>query len=328
MKWLDLFPTPLKTILEYIPLPLLETLEEIRIREGRPMEINTHGEHYFVTKQGSPSKKPSEAYKPSRDDTYRFLDLISNHSLYTLEEELRKGFITVPGGHRIGLAGRTVLKGGKVEHLRDISGYNIRIAKEVRGAADRLMPHLLDPQTSRIKHTLILSPPQQGKTTLLRDMSRQISMGSNERKSFKVGIVDERSEIAGSYKGVPTFDVGPRTDVMDACPKAEGMMMLIRSMSPEVLIVDEIGREEDAEAIKEALGAGISVIASAHGRDISELKRRPALQELMSEDYFQLIVILDRTGKRFQYKISDMRHKSMHPQGMHQQGMTTGGTYA
>ncbi|MCM3784121.1 stage III sporulation protein AA [Neobacillus mesonae] len=324
MKWLDLFPSPLKTILDHIPLQLLETLEEVRIREGRPLEMNTNGEHYFITKQGEPSRSPNEAYKPSRDDTYRFLDLISNHSLYTLEEELRKGFITVPGGHRIGLAGRTVLKGGKVEHLRDISGFNVRIAKEIKGAADRLMPQIWEAKTSRIKHTLILSPPQQGKTTLLRDLSRQISAGSEGRKSFKVGIVDERSEIAGSYKGVPTFDVGPRTDVMDACPKAEGMMMLIRSMSPEVLIVDEIGRQEDAEAIKEALGAGISVIASAHGRDLSELRRRPALQELIHEQYFQLFVILDRSGKKFQFRLADTKQRSLQQQGI----AGAGGTYA
>ncbi|WP_211745173.1 stage III sporulation protein AA [Paenibacillus sp. Marseille-Q4541] len=324
MKWLDLFPEPLKTILINMPLQLLETLEEVRIREERPLEINTNGEHYFVTQHSKPSKIQSEAYKPSRQDTHRFLDLISNHSLYTMEEELRKGFITIPGGHRIGLAGRTVLKNGRVEHLRDISGFNVRIAKEVNGAADRLLPHLVDHRTSRIKHTLIVSPPQQGKTTLLRDLARQISHGNEKRQSYKVGIVDERSEIAGSYKGVPTFDVGPRTDVMDACPKAEGMMMLIRSMSPEVLIVDEIGRDEDAEAIKEALNAGISVIASAHGRDMADLSKRPFIKDLIQEEMFQLYVMIDRSGKKVTYKMADSKHRAIQQQGI----TSVGGSYA
>lgn len=173
-----------------------------------------------------------------------------------MEEELRKGFITIPGGHRIGLAGRTVLSGGGVEHLRDITGFNVRIAREVPGIADGVLPYLLDKGRQRMMHTLILSPPQHGKTTLLRDLARQISLGElgkreGIRPGLKVGIVDERSEIAGSRRGVPAFDVGPRTDVLDGCPKAEGMMMMIRSLSPDVLIADEIGRPEDAEAVTE-----------------------------------------------------------------------------
>lgn len=324
MKWMELFPDSLKAVLMDIPRQLQESLEEIRIREGRPLEINANGEHFFVTRQSKPSKIQGEAYHPSREDAHRFLDLISNHSLYTMEEELRKGFITVPGGHRIGLAGRTVLKNGRVEHLRDISGFNVRIAREVKGAADQLIPYLTDHRTLRIQHTLIVSPPQQGKTTLLRDLARQISQGSEKRKSFKVGIVDERSEIAGSYKGVPTFDVGPRTDVMDACPKAEGMMMLIRSMSPEVLIVDEIGREEDAEAVKEALNAGISVIASAHGRDLADLYKRPFIKDLIQEEMFQLYVMMDRCGKKVNLKLADRKNRTLQHQGI----TNAGGSYA
>lgn len=316
MKWLELFPESLKTLLMHLPKPLLESLEEVRIREGRPLEINTNGEHYFVTRLSKPTKIQSEAYCPSREDTHRFLEVISNHSLYTMEEELRKGFITIPGGHRIGLAGRTVLKNGRVEHLRDISGFNVRIAKEINGAADQIIPHLVDYRTSRIKHTLIVSSPQQGKTTLLRDIARQISHGSEKRRSFKVSIVDERSEIAGSYKGVPTFDVGPRTDVMDACPKAEGMMMLLRSMSPEVLIVDEIGREEDAEAIKEALNAGISVIASAHARDMADLSKRPFIKDLIQEELFQMYVMIDRFGKKVTYRLADSKNRTLQQQGI------------
>ncbi|AOZ91468.1 stage III sporulation protein AA [Paenibacillus crassostreae] len=316
LNWLELFPEPIKSLLEQLPTSILDRLEEVRIREGRPLEINAAGEHHFVTLGGKLTYRVEESYKPIREDSHRLLDRISNHSLYTMEEELRKGFITIPGGHRIGLAGRTVLSGGKVEHLRDISGFNIRIAKEIRGAADGILPHMLDKKEKRIKHALILSPPQHGKTTLIRDMARQISNGrygnANVKWSgMKVGIIDERSEIAGSIRGVPSFDVGARTDVMDGCPKAEGMMMMIRSMSPEVLLVDEIGRTEDAVAITEALHAGISVIATAHGSSIDELSQRPALASLIENQMFETYIILNRIAGNMNYHIFDRQQRSI-----------------
>ncbi|WP_339831278.1 stage III sporulation protein AA [Paenibacillus sp. FSL R7-0272] len=325
VKWRDLFPEPIRTILGRMPPALLEQVEEIRIREGRPLEINAGNNYHFLTPEGIPTGKPEEAYVPLKEVTHRLLDLISNHSLYTLEEELRKGFITIPGGHRIGLAGRTVLSGGRVEYLRDINGFNVRVAREVQGVADPILPYLLDMRNGQVMHTLILSPPQQGKTTLLRDLARQISNGTKLtaggelrhgiRPRLKVGIVDERSEIAGSYKGVPSFDVGPRTDVMDGCPKAEGMMMMLRSMSPDVLIVDEIGRPEDAEAVMEALHAGVSVIATAHARDLSELAARPALKTLIAEQMFQRYVQLQRTGRGMSFRLSDGKMRGLQQTG-------------
>ncbi|MED5017559.1 stage III sporulation protein AA [Paenibacillus chibensis] len=315
-NWLELFPDRIKSILLQLPDGDLGRLEEIRIREGRPLEVNGSGGHRFVTGIGMFTLEEDKAYKPDRSDTRTFLDLISNHSLYTLEEELRKGFITVPGGHRIGLSGRTVLSGGRVEHIRDISGFNVRIAKEIQGAANEMMPYLYDVKEKRMRHTLILSPPQHGKTTLLRDIARQISRGGSliadpPPQGIKVGIIDERSEIAGSLHGVPSFDVGPRTDVMDACPKAEGMMMMIRSMSPDVLIVDEIGREEDAEAVTEALHAGITVIASAHGSGPEQLRNRPAMRRLMEERMFEMYVILHRSGGRTSFRLLDRQMRGL-----------------
>ncbi|MEC0089959.1 stage III sporulation protein AA [Paenibacillus macquariensis] len=326
MNWLELFPEPIRSLLEQLPSTLLDRLEEIRIREGRPLEINAGGEHHFLTLGGKLTHRVEESYKPGGVETHRLLDRISNHSLYTMEEELRKGFITIPGGHRIGLAGRTVLSGGKVEHLRDISGFNVRIAREICGAADAILPHLIDKKEKRMKHTLILSPPQHGKTTLIRDIARQISSGSYgdstvKGSGMKVGIIDERSEIAGSLRGVPSFDVGPRTDVMDGCPKAEGMMMMIRSMSPEVVIVDEVGRPEDVEAIIEALHAGISVIATAHGSSVDELSQRPAMAALMTNQLFERYVILNRSAGKPTYRILDRQQRSIQMSLPHQKGV-------
>lgn len=323
--WITVFPEHISGILRRLPTELLAHLEEIRIREGRALEVNASGRHYFVTEQGDLSRDPEVAFKPRREDTHRLLDQITNHSLYTMEEELRRGFITIAGGHRIGLAGRTVLHGGKVEHIRDISGFNFRIAREVRGIADSILPGLLDFKQRSVKHTLILSPPQHGKTTLLRDLARQISLGSwrhPEAKwpGLKVGIIDERSEIAGSQKGVPSFDVGPRTDVMDACPKAEGIMMMIRSMSPDVIIVDEIGRPEDVDALAEALHAGVRVIATAHGTEVSELLHRPALSRLADPPFFQMYVLLSRSEKDVNFKLLDNKQRSLQLEDFRKRG--------
>src|SRR5690554_40761 len=196
-----ILPRQLHTIISRIPKEIHQHIEEFRVREGRPLEIIYKGMYGFVSIQGSVSHSPQTAYHPTHEDCLQLLDLLANHSLYTLEEELQRGYITVRGGHRIGLAGRTVLQSGKVKQIREISSFNIRVAREIIGAGKSLLPYLLDQTNKRIHHTLIISPPQQGKTTLVRDLARLISHGSYHEsddswKGFKVGIVDERSELA------------------------------------------------------------------------------------------------------------------------------------
>jgi stage III sporulation protein AA len=167
----------------------------------------------------------------------------------------------------------------------------MRIAREIPGASDGIIPYLLNEQ--RPYNTLIISPPQCGKTTILRDIVRQLSNGiPGKFKGVKVGVVDERSEIAGTYEGVPQKNVGIRTDVLDACPKAEGMIMLIRSMSPQVIVADEIGKIEDVYAIGEAVQAGVNLIVSVHGADIEQIKRRPSMNQLLHERIFERYVVL------------------------------------
>jgi stage III sporulation protein AA len=299
---LPFLPTSLKTCIVGLPQSVGNALEEIRIRERRPLEVAYRGEYAFVTPEGGLTPEAVQAYAPSHEDCAALLELLTNHSLYSFEEELKRGYITIPGGHRIGLAGRVVLEQGEVKHLRDVSSFNIRMAREIRDAAKPFLPFLVDTAARTIHHTLIVSPPQQGKTTLARDLARLISYGlwpspmPADVKGLKVGIVDERSELAACAKGVPRFDVGPRTDVLDGCPKAEGMMMLIRSMSPQVIVADEIGRPEDAAAMKEALHAGIRIVATAHGSGLDDLRRRPVLKELIGEGFFTRFVILQKNG--------------------------------
>ncbi|MFF2482044.1 stage III sporulation protein AA [Paenibacillus sp. NPDC058071] len=314
-----LLPLELKAVLERLPDTALAQLEEIRIREGRPLEIGLRGQSRFATADGALRLSAEGAYKPTGDLCRKLLERITNYSLYAMEEELKRGFITVAGGHRIGLAGRTVLDGGHVRGIRDIGGFNIRIAREIVGSANPLLPKLLDRERKTIRSALILAPPQQGKTTLIRDIARSVSYGFWGRgveaawQGRKVGIVDERSEIAACVRGIPTFDIGPRTDVMDACPKAEGMMMLLRSMSPEVIVVDEIGRAEDGEAIREAGHAGAAVIATAHAYDLTDALGRPLLRSLLEEGTFELIVELRRSEGGFRHRVVSAESASRTP---------------
>lgn len=288
-------PVGLRELLSQLPDTVADYMEEIRLRAGRPLSAYTGLGEVFLGRRGV-AGSVGEAYVVAPADIQSLLLLVTEYSLYAREDELKRGYLSLPGGHRAGFAGRTVLEGGEVKLLRDVSAVNIRIAREIKGSGLSLLPKLFCGRGKRVYHTLIVSAPQAGKTTLLRDLARLISDGDVQtgRPGLKVGIVDERSEIAGCYLGVPQLDVGMRSDVLDGCPKAEGVMMLIRSMSPQVVVTDELGRPEDAGAVTEVMNTGASVLASAHGDSVRELMRRPSLAHLLENGLFERIILLSR----------------------------------
>jgi len=277
-----LLPDSIRHRLKRLSSSEIQRIEEIRLRIGLPVEVVLDQGSFFLDREQRFTKEEGNI----------FLNRLSMHSLYTLEEEIRRGYITIKGGHRVGIAGKVVLDRGNVKHIRDITSFNIRIAREIHGAANEVLPLLVE--RGQVKSTLIISPPQCGKTTLIRDIARQLSYGTKGIPGKKVSIVDERSEIAGCVNGIPQKDVGPRTDVMDGCPKAEGMMMMIRSMSPDVLITDEIGRPEDSYALEEAIHAGIAVITTVHGKDLKDILRRPLCSKLTQTGVFERYLVLGR----------------------------------
>ncbi len=274
----------------------IANLEEIRMRLGKPLMINCCKADYMVTSFGTIANSIDAAYNVSRDDCEMTMQLLSNYSIYAIEDELKNGYITLKGGHRVGIVGKGILESGKLKALKNISGFNIRLSRQIIGAADNLIKFLL--KRGSIYNTLIISPPQCGKTTLLRDIVRQLSCGvpSFNFKGLKVGLVDERSEVAGSFMGMPQNDVGFRTDVLDACPKSLGITMLIRSMSPQVVATDEIGSKYDAEAIYEALNCGVRIITTIHGDGLEDILSRPYIGDLVRNRVFERLIILSSSN--------------------------------
>jgi len=287
---LDALPDNFRKMIMSVSKEILRELEEIRVRQGRPLMVYSRGRDYFLCPDGSVSRYPKKAYVVTDQDARCILELISDYSIYAFEEELASGYITLQGGYRVGISGKMTSGKDGIIRFQHITSFNFRIAREIRNASNKIIPYVV--KGNRIFHTLILSPPQMGKTTLIRDLARQLSNGFPGFSGVKVGIVDERSEIAGCYQGIPQNDVGVRTDILDGCPKATGIIMLIRSMSPDVIITDEIGKPMDVMAIEDALNAGITIITTAHSHGLEDAQRRPILRSLLENNVFQRIMVL------------------------------------
>mgnify|MGYP000949108944 CR=1 FL=1 len=280
-------------LLKIQPPAILEKLTEIRLRVNQPLRLVLGSGDLMLSEHGQPVITSEAAYCCSREDIDGVLQLLCRNSLYAYEQELRNGYITIKGGHRVGLAGQALMEKNELITLKNIGSLNIRLAREVKGCADLILPYVVT-GPGQVLSTMIIAPPRCGKTTVLRDLIRQLSNGCPQYNftGVQVGVVDERSEIAACQEGVPNVDLGRRTDILDACLKAQGMIMFIRAMAPGVLATDELGRPEDAAAVWEAINAGVSVITTVHGRSLAEVRRRPIIGELLSQNCFARYVIL------------------------------------
>jgi len=289
---LTLLPQALARVMRSISPDIAQKITEIRLRAGHPLFLAFGSSDAMLDKEGRLTEDGKEAVHCGVEDLMWVFQTASKSSVYAFEEEIRQGFITVEGGHRIGFAGQAVVLNDRVETIKNIGSVNIRLAREIKGCSENVLPFLI--QGGRLLNTIIISPPGCGKTTLLRDLVRQASSGNSKQKlaGATVGLVDERSEIAACAGGIPTVDLGPRADVLDGCPKAVGMIMLIRAMGPRVLVTDELGRPEDAVAVRDAVNAGVCVITSAHAHSVEDLLGRPHIGDIIRQGLFDRAVVL------------------------------------
>ncbi len=267
--------------------------EEFRLRTGWPMTAVWDGAEHSL---GGPPV--------GGEELEQLVELASQASLHAVLDQVRRGYLTAAGGHRIGLCGTAVLQNGELHSLRGLSSANLRIARQVRGAARPVLDGLCP--GGRLGDTLILAPPGLGKTTLLRDLIWSVSEGEG-CAPLRVALADERGEVAAMYQGRPQLEVGRRTDVMEGCPKAQGLMLLLRAMNPQVLAADEITAPEDVQALMTAAGCGVTLLATAHGEDESDLERRPLYRVLLAEGLFQYLVQIRRTEGTRIYTVKELR---------------------
>lgn len=267
--------------------------EELRLRAGWPMTVLIDG-----------TERPLDGEPVEGAELEQLVEIASRASLHTVLDQVRRGYLTFEGGHRIGLCGTAMLREGEIHALRAISSANLRVARQVKGAVgpvlDRLCPG------GRLADTLILAPPGLGKTTLLRDLIRSVSEGE-ECAPLRVSLADERGEVAAMYNGLPQLEVGRRTDVVEGCSKAQGLMLLLRAMNPQVLAVDEITAPEDVRALITAAGCGVTLLATAHGEGRAGLERRPLYRPLLEEGLFRFLVRIRREGERRVYTVEELR---------------------
>lgn len=281
---LKCLPTQLaKLILEHN----IQKLEEIRIRANKPVILKL-GQVEIVLN-----------YTITTNEIIGILQNICNNSIYTYQNQICNGFITLPGGNRVGIAGNVVIKDGQVSNISYIYSLNFRISHQINGASDNILKYVLDTENNTIFNTLIVSPPGAGKTTIIRDLAKRISNGINEInfRGLDVSIIDERGEIAAMTKGITFNDVGIRTDVLDNVPKSIGIRMAVRSMAPKVIIADEIGNKDDVNIINYAICSGVKCIFTAHGSNMEDLLKNNEINKIINLQLFSKMIFLDEKQK-------------------------------
>lgn len=266
-----------------------QNLEEIRVRLQKPVVLHYTKNTAFLSQRGGITSCETQAYTAQKSDIEGCMEKLCHGSIYAYQNEIKNGYLTTPEGDRVGLSGQAVMEGDLMINLKEISGLNFRFSHEILGAADALMPYIY--AKGGINSVLLLSPPQCGKTTMLRDAARQLA------GTYKTVIIDERCEIAGMVHGISHYQLGTHSEVISGCPKDRGMQMALRSLSPEVMITDELGRQEDVQAVRQAMNCGVAILASMHAGSLSECEQKYGMEDLWK--LFDVIVLLTvENGKR------------------------------
>lgn len=285
----DMLPERVAHAVSAMDEALADRVIELRIGSDRPMLALDCHRDYYVTPEGKATAFPGSALRLDADECRRFMDYITKYSAYAFVDELRNGFLTLKGGYRVGIAGKTVVGAAGLEGFGVCTSFCIRIPHEVKGIGSELAARVR--AGGEFLNTLIVSPPGMGKTTLLRDLARLLGSDGPGRPGMRICVVDERSEIAGGY-GAHRFDLGTKTDVLDGCPKSQGIILALRSLNPQVIVTDEIGRPEDAAALQDALNCGVGIVATAHGGGLRDILNRPVMRRMLSDGLFRLFVVI------------------------------------
>ncbi len=285
----DVLPPAYRIALETLGAKTRCDISELRLRTGRSFSaLCSGGEMPVCARDG-------RALPVTKEDILYVLDRATQSSIHSYANTLKNGFVTISGGHRIGICGSAIVKDGEVVGFKDYSSLSIRVAKEIKGISEELVRQIRN--GGEFRGTLIASMPGVGKTTLLRDMIRVLS------KTYRVGVADERSELAGTFRGRPQFDLGEQTDVIDSCPKDVAIMILIRTMNPQIVALDEITMKEDTQALLGALNCGVIPLATAHAEDIRDVREKPMYRTLIESGAFRNLVFIRRSGDERQYEL-------------------------
>jgi len=298
---LKYFPDKIEKKIAEEALDKIENLEEIRIRAQRPIILKFNDSEKIIK------------YSVTSEEILSCLQMICENSIYTYQNQISEGFITVKDGHRVGISGSCIVENGQIININYIYSLNFRVARQIIGSSNNIIKYVLNFDNNSIFNTLIVAPPCSGKTTILRDLIRQISSGIKELKfkAINVGVIDERGEIAALYKVMPQNDVGIKTDIIENVHKSIGISMLVRAMSPRVIVADEIGNKDDIDAINYAICSGCKGIFTAHGETLEDVMLNPILRNLCNNHIFEKIIFLDANIKGNIESVYEMNSKTL-----------------
>lgn len=284
----------LDEILKVLPMSIANELKNIGAKDGITEVRLRVGKRGVVIASGI---EILLEYVITLQDLLEILVRVSKNSIYAIQNDINNGFVVIQGGHRVGICGEVVIQDGNIKNIKNINSMNIRVARQILGSADKLMPYMI--KAGEFSNTLIVSPPGCGKTTILRDAIRQLSTGVRKLRfaGKNVGLVDERGEIASVSQGICNLDVGSRTDIISNAPKNLGIEMLVRSMGISIIATDEIGGSDDIDAIRYAACSGVGLIFTMHGKSLEDVSKKAGIKDLLKEELFSNVVILsNRNG--------------------------------